>query len=83
MFCGEIRIKQGLSYILSIEDSLQQQIHFNGNILENKLRRCNEGSLYLQTITKTRLFKYIRNFTNKIGKFSDKNFDNFLCFLKT
>ena len=32
--------------ILSITDSLQQQIHFNGNIFGNKYCRCNEGSLY-------------------------------------
>ena len=32
-------------------------------------------------ITKTRLFKYIENFTSKNGKFSDKNSDTFLIFL--
>ena len=34
MFCEEIWIKQGLFFlhILSIKDSLQQQIHLNGNI---------------------------------------------------
>ena len=32
--------------ILSIKDSLQQQIHYNGNIFGNKCCRCNEGSLY-------------------------------------
>ena len=32
MFYEEIRIKQGLSYISVITDSLQQQIHYNGNI---------------------------------------------------
>ena len=49
MFYEEIRIKQGLflHIILSIKDSLQQQIHFNGNIFGNKCCRCNEGSLYL------------------------------------
>ena len=48
MFCEEIRIKQGffLHIILSINDSLQQQVHFNGNIFGNKCCRCNEGSLY-------------------------------------
>ena len=35
-----------LRIILSIKDSLQQQIHFNGNIFGNKYCRCNEGSLY-------------------------------------
>ena len=29
------------------------------------------------SITKTRLFKYIENFTTKHWKFSDKNSDNF------
>ena len=29
-----------------IKDSLQQQIHFNGNIFGNKCCRCNEGSLH-------------------------------------
>ena len=36
-----------LHIILSIKDSLQQQIHFNGNIFGNKCCRCNEGSLYM------------------------------------
>ena len=35
-----------LHIILSIKDSLQQQIHYNGNIFGNKYCRCNEGSLY-------------------------------------
>ena len=34
-------------------------------------------------IMKTRLFKYIENFTTKNWKFSDKNFDIFLFLLKT
>ena len=35
-------------------------------------------------ITKTRLFKYIENFTTKKGKFSDKNnSDIFILLLKT
>ena len=38
----------------------------------------------LNVITKTRLFKYIENFTSKNWKFSDKNFDIFSIFpLKT
>ena len=32
--------------ILTINDSLQQQIRFNGSIFGNKCCRCNEGSLY-------------------------------------
>ena len=44
MFCEGIRIKQGLSYILLIKDSLQQQIHFNGNSFVNKCCRYNKGS---------------------------------------
>ena len=40
MFYEEIRLKQGLRIILS----LQQKIHFNGNIFGNKCCRCNEGS---------------------------------------
>ena len=48
MFSEEIRIKRSfLHIILSIKDSLQQQIHFNGNIFGNKCCRCNKGSLYL------------------------------------
>ena len=49
MFYEEIRIKQGLfiHIILSIKNSLQQQIHYNGNIFWNKCYRCNEGSLYI------------------------------------
>ena len=38
-----------LHIILSIKDSLQQQIHFNGNIFANKCCHYNEGSLYLFT----------------------------------
>ena len=33
--------------IVSIKDSLEQQIQFNGNIFGNKCCHCNEGSLYL------------------------------------
>ena len=29
-----------------IKYSLQKQIHFNGNVFENKCCHCNEGSLY-------------------------------------
>ena len=48
MFCGEIREKKTFIHIiLSIKDGLKQQIHFNGNTFENKLCRCNEGSLYI------------------------------------
>ena len=36
-----------LDIILSIKDSLQQQIRYNGNIFGNKVCHCNEGSLYL------------------------------------
>ena len=39
-----------LHIILSNKDSLQQQIHFNGNIFGNKCCHCNEGSLYQMTI---------------------------------
>ena len=31
---------------LLIKYSVQQQIHFNGNVFGNKCCRCNEGSLY-------------------------------------
>ena len=34
-----------LHIILSIKDSLQQQIHFNGNIFGNKCWHCNEDLL--------------------------------------
>ena len=36
-----------LHIILSIKDSLQQQIHYNGKIFGNKCCHCNEGSLYI------------------------------------
>ena len=36
-----------LHIILSIKDTLQQQIHYNGNIFGNKCCRYNEASLYL------------------------------------
>ena len=35
-----------LHIILSINISLQQQIHFNGIVFGNKCCRCNEDSLY-------------------------------------
>ena len=35
-----------LHIMLSIKDSVQQQIHYNGNIFWNKCCRCNEGLLY-------------------------------------
>ena len=48
MFCEEMRIKRPfLHIILSIKDSFQQQINYNGNSFGNKCYRCNEGSLYL------------------------------------
>ena len=47
MFYEKIRIKPFLHIILSIKDSLEQQIHYNGNIFGNKCCRCNEGSLYV------------------------------------
>ena len=56
MFYEEIiRIKQDfLPLILSIIDSLQQQIHYNGNVFGNKCCRCKEDSL----ITKTYLYNF-------------------------
>ena len=53
MFYEEIRkgnknkTSSFLHIILSIKDSLQHQIHVNGNLFGNKCCRCNEGSLYL------------------------------------
>ena len=49
MFYEEIRIKQGLflHIIMSIKDSLEQQIHYNDNIFGTKCCCCNEGSLYI------------------------------------
>ena len=35
--------------IMSIKDSLQQQIHFNGNIFWNKCWRFNEGPCTMTT----------------------------------
>ena len=53
MFYEEIRTKQYLSnIILSIKDSLQQQIHYNGNIFGNKFCRRNKGSLYMYADSK-------------------------------
>ena len=47
MFYEEITIQHDICCIsdLLIKDSLQQQIHFNGNIFGNKCCCCNEGSL--------------------------------------
>ena len=38
-----------LHIMVSSKDSLQQRIHFNGNIFGNKCCRCNEGSLYVNS----------------------------------
>ena len=40
-------MKQGISYVLLVKDSLLQQFHFNGNIYGNKCCHCNWGSLYV------------------------------------
>ena len=47
IFYEEIKNKTRsvLHFILSIKDSLQQQIYFSGNIFGNKCCRYNEGSL--------------------------------------
>ena len=37
------------SYTVLMQSSLQQQIHFNGNIFGNKCCHCNKGSLYFIT----------------------------------
>ena len=50
-----------LHIILSIKDSLQQQIHFNGNIFGKKCCHCNEGSLYITINTQESLYKIIHN----------------------
>ena len=51
--------------MLSIKDSLQQQIHFNGNTFGNKCCRCYaaEGSLYL-----LQTFSLLRDFKGRKGK---------------
>ena len=48
MFFEEIKIKQAIFtyHYAAFKDSLQKQIHFNGNILGNKCYRCNYGPLY-------------------------------------
>ena len=51
LYYEEIKLKHGIFCIsfLLIKNSLQQQIHFNGNIFGNKCCHSNEGSLYKQT----------------------------------
>ena len=39
-----------LHIILLIKDSLQQHIHFNGNIFGNECCICNEGSMYTRGV---------------------------------
>ena len=52
-----------LYIILSIKDSVQQQIHFNGNVFGKKYCRSNVGSLYVNIpievnpFFKTQLYK--------------------------
>ena len=43
----ECHLLQILLGALRVKFSVQQQIHFNGNILMNKCFRCNKGALYL------------------------------------
>ena len=50
--------------ILSIKDSLQQQIHFNGDVFGNKCCRCNEGLLYF--LVYSLQADIIRNQLNKL-----------------
>ena len=52
MFFEEIRKKKVFhTIILSIKDSLQQQIYFNSSIFGNKCCRCNKGSLQLSAFS--------------------------------
>ena len=50
MFYEEIKIKKKVFFLTyhstAFKDSLQQQIHFKGNILGNKWYHCNERTLY-------------------------------------
>ena len=64
----------------------------NNNNNKTLLFKLQHQKAYLQTnassedsnhITKTRLFKYIENFTTKSWNFSDKNSDIFIFLLKT
>ena len=63
MFCEEIRTKtRPFLYInLLIKYSVQQQIHFNGNVFGNKWCRLNEGSLYQKRIEKPINYNIISN----------------------
>ena len=63
MFYEEIKNKTRpvLHFILSIKDSLQQQIHFSGNIFGNKCCRCNEGLLYNTCDRLAKLVEYPAN----------------------
>ena len=53
--------------ILFINNSFEQQIHFNGKIFRNNCCRCNEGSLYLKCLfqildlSKTKIFGHLSN----------------------
>ena len=51
MFYEEMRreTRPFLYIVLLIKDSLQQLIHFIGNIFVNKCCRYKEGSLYMKT----------------------------------
>ena len=53
------------------------------NIYFRRRRLQNNSLETITTITKTRLFKYIENFTTKNWKFSDKNLIFFIFLLKT
>ena len=65
-----------LHIILSIKDSLQQQIHYNRNILVKKCCRCNEGSLYQKEEQTNPDRQYICNEQKKKSKTTSFLFPN-------
>ena len=66
-----------LHIILSINDSIQQQIHFNGIIFGHLWRRCKEDSLYFDTCLyyekEHEIVRKWKTFENDEGTYKNEN----------
>ena len=61
---------------MSIKDSVQQQIQFNGNVFGNKCYRCNEVSLYHVALTTFYLSQGLKSSENPTEQGSNNNNNN-------
>ena len=74
MFCEEIRIKirPFLYIILSLKGSLQQQLHFNGNIFGNIPENVFPDHVFLMKPNEKPPQKYFSQIISKLIEVSDK-----------